>query len=124
VANPEVTDENEFAAESSSEANPSQAAAAASIGPEPAPPCICTEVMSGGNTEKFIAVPIPGWRLGLRAGRTRYTEIYDELRRNVGSSRSVCHRNTCSASTPPDMRDPDNSATQWRKPATNSGCPT
>jgi hypothetical protein len=47
-------------------------------------------VVSGGNTEKFIAVPVPGWRLGLRAGRARHTEIYDELRGHVGSSRSVC----------------------------------
>jgi hypothetical protein len=49
-----VTEENDCAAEPSSSANPSQAAAAASIGPEPAPACINAEFISGGNTKKLI----------------------------------------------------------------------
>ena len=47
-ANPEVTDENDDAADPNSEANPSQAAAASSIGAEPAPVNISTELISGG----------------------------------------------------------------------------
>ena len=56
-ASPEVTDPKEAAAEPNSPANPSQAAAAASIGPDPAPRYIRAELTSGGNTEKFIAHP-------------------------------------------------------------------
>ena len=37
-----------------SAANPSQAAAAACIGPEPAPLKMSAELTSGGNTKKFI----------------------------------------------------------------------
>jgi hypothetical protein len=51
---PEVTDENDCAAELSSADNPSQAAAACSNGPEPAPANISAELVSGGNSEKFI----------------------------------------------------------------------
>ena len=51
---PEVTDLNEAAAEPSSLASPSQAAAAASIGPDPAPANIRPELISGGNTTKVI----------------------------------------------------------------------
>ncbi len=55
AANPEVTDENESAAEPSSLASPSQAVAAANIGLDPAPLNISEELISGGKTEKFIA---------------------------------------------------------------------
>lgn len=48
-AKPEVTDPNELAAERSSLANPVQAVAAASIGPDPAPVSISAELTSGGN---------------------------------------------------------------------------
>ncbi|BBZ37687.1 hypothetical protein MCNS_07500 [Mycobacterium conspicuum] len=50
----ETTDENESAAELSSLPNPAQAAAAVSIGPEPAPEYICVDVTSGGNPAKLI----------------------------------------------------------------------
>lgn len=50
-----MTDENDDAADPSSEANPSHAAAAFSIGAEPAPENIRAELISGANTEKFIA---------------------------------------------------------------------
>src|ERR1700742_3731675 len=49
-AKPEVTAENEDAADPNSDANPSQAAAAASIGSEPTPEKIRKELISGGNT--------------------------------------------------------------------------
>src|SRR6185312_16320697 len=51
---PDVTDPNELAAVPSSPANPSQAAAADSIGPAPAPRWISAELTSGGNTKKFM----------------------------------------------------------------------
>ncbi|BBC64050.1 hypothetical protein MMRN_09460 [Mycobacterium marinum] len=51
----EVTDPNEATAEPSSPANASQAAAAASSGPDPAPEYIRAELISGANTEKIIA---------------------------------------------------------------------
>lgn len=54
VANCEVTAENEAAAEPKSPASPVQADAAANIGPGPAPANISAELISGGNTEKFI----------------------------------------------------------------------
>ena len=50
-----MIDENDDAADPSSEANRSQAAAAFNIGAEPAPENIRAELVSGGNTEKFIA---------------------------------------------------------------------
>ncbi|BBX75171.1 hypothetical protein MSHI_30770 [Mycobacterium shinjukuense] len=53
-AKPAVTDENETAAESSSPAKASHAAAAASIGPDPAPANIRAELISGGKIVKFI----------------------------------------------------------------------
>ena len=53
-ANPDVTDPNDPAAEPNSPANPSQAAAASNIGPGPAPKYIRAELISGGNTRKFI----------------------------------------------------------------------
>ncbi|BBZ40455.1 hypothetical protein MCNS_35180 [Mycobacterium conspicuum] len=56
-ARSDVTDANESAAEPNSAASPSHAAAAASVGPEPAPENIRSELISGGNTEKFIAPP-------------------------------------------------------------------
>jgi hypothetical protein len=53
-ANPEVTEENDCAADPNSLASPSQAAAAASIGPEPAPEYINQDVVSGAATKKLI----------------------------------------------------------------------
>jgi hypothetical protein len=50
-----VIAENDDAAEDNSSANPFQAAAAASMGAEPAPENIRAELTSGANTEKFIA---------------------------------------------------------------------
>jgi hypothetical protein len=47
---------NEAAAEPKSAASPSQDAAAANIGVEPAPLNNCAELISGGNTEKFMIV--------------------------------------------------------------------
>ncbi|AGL31018.1 Uncharacterised protein [Mycobacterium tuberculosis] len=61
VANCEVTAENEAAAEPKSPASPVQADAAANIGPGPAPANISAELISGGNTEKFITtIPSAG----------------------------------------------------------------
>ncbi len=54
-----VADENEFAAWPNSAASPSQAAAAASVGPEPAPANINAELTSGGNTRKLITPSLP-----------------------------------------------------------------
>ena len=48
----ETTARYDVAAEPNSAANPSQAAAAATIGPEPAPAYIRPEFTSGGNTPK------------------------------------------------------------------------
>jgi hypothetical protein len=56
--NPDVTDENDDAADPNSEANPSQAAAALNMGAEPAPENIRAELISGANTEKFIATSL------------------------------------------------------------------
>jgi hypothetical protein len=50
-ASPEVTEPNESAADANSEASPSQATAASSIGPDPAPTNIRKELISGGKTE-------------------------------------------------------------------------
>jgi hypothetical protein len=47
---PEVTAENDSAADPNSAANPSQAAAASNIGADPAPEYINNELISGGNT--------------------------------------------------------------------------
>jgi hypothetical protein len=58
---PDVTDENDDAADPNSEANASHAAAASNIGPEPAPEKIRAELISGGNTEKFMT-PVPSVR--------------------------------------------------------------
>lgn len=61
MANCEVTAENEAAAEPKSPASPVQADAAANIGPGPAPANISAELISGGNTEKFITtIPSAG----------------------------------------------------------------
>ncbi|GAB7142199.1 hypothetical protein LRC484719_07850 [Mycobacterium riyadhense] len=54
---PEVTEENDAAADPNSDASPSQAAAASSIGAEPAPTNIRNELISGGSTEKFTILP-------------------------------------------------------------------
>jgi hypothetical protein len=63
LASPDVTDPNEAAAEPNSPARPSQAAAADSIGAEPAPENISEELISGGSTEKFItAIPSRGYK--------------------------------------------------------------
>ncbi|CAM4463445.1 PE family protein [Mycobacterium basiliense] len=50
AAKPAVTDPKEVAADPSSAANPSHAAAAVSKGPDPAPLCSSTELISGGST--------------------------------------------------------------------------
>ncbi|BCI90437.1 hypothetical protein NIIDMKKI_56430 [Mycobacterium kansasii] len=52
---PEVTDVNDCAAVPNSSANPSQAAAACSIGADPAPVNMRSELISGGKTKKFIS---------------------------------------------------------------------
>ena len=64
-ASPEVTAENEDAAEPNSADNPSQAAAASSIGAEPAPLNISRELISGGNIGKLTIIgllPVPDRR--------------------------------------------------------------
>ncbi|CAM4206520.1 hypothetical protein MB901379_03949 [Mycobacterium basiliense] len=54
AANPEVSEENDCAAESSSEANVFQPTAASNMGVDPAPANIRAELISGGNTKKLI----------------------------------------------------------------------
>ncbi len=49
LVNPEITDWNDVAAPDRSDANPSQADAAANNGPDPAPANINSELISGGN---------------------------------------------------------------------------
>ena len=51
---PEITDPNDDAAEPNSASNLSQTVANARIGPDPTPANIRAELISGGNTEKFI----------------------------------------------------------------------
>jgi hypothetical protein len=63
LVSPETTDPYEAAVEFSSAANPFQAAAAASIGPEPGPEYILPELTSGGNIAKSIAVSRPSSQL-------------------------------------------------------------
>ncbi|ETW25270.1 hypothetical protein MGAST_03535 [Mycobacterium gastri 'Wayne'] len=58
AARPEVIEENDSAAESSSAANAFQATAASNMGAEPAPEKIRAEFISGGNTKKFMT-PLP-----------------------------------------------------------------
>jgi hypothetical protein len=53
-ANPEVTEENDCAAEPNSVANPSHDAAATSIGAEPGPEYSNDEMISGGDVRKLI----------------------------------------------------------------------
>src|SRR4051794_32902314 len=66
LVSPEITDWYDAAVERSSAANPSQAAAAASIGAEPGPEYIRMELISGGNAPKSIAAspnrPRPRWQ--------------------------------------------------------------
>jgi hypothetical protein len=50
----EITDPWEDAAELNSLASPSQAAVAASIGPDPGPLYIAAELISGGRTAKSV----------------------------------------------------------------------
>jgi hypothetical protein len=57
TARSEVTELNAFAAELNSAPIPSQAAAAANIGPDPGPANTSAELTSGGNTKKFITAP-------------------------------------------------------------------
>ncbi|BBX62340.1 hypothetical protein MSAS_15140 [Mycobacterium saskatchewanense] len=52
LVNPVTTELNDDAAAARSAASPSHAAAAANIGPEPAPPNINAELISGGNHGK------------------------------------------------------------------------
>jgi hypothetical protein len=51
-----VTEENDDDADPNSEANPSQAAAASSMGAEPAPVNIRNELISGANIAKLTTV--------------------------------------------------------------------
>jgi hypothetical protein len=53
---PDTTDLYEAAAEFNSAADPSQAVAAANIGPDPAPVYIRPELISGGNAPKSITI--------------------------------------------------------------------
>jgi hypothetical protein len=62
AARSEVTALNAVAVEFNSAPIPSQADAAASIGPEPAPENISAEFISGGNTKKFITTPFSPYR--------------------------------------------------------------
>jgi hypothetical protein len=59
ILSSEITEPYEVAAECNSVASPSQAAAAASIGPDPGPSYIRPELISGGNTAKSIAAQPP-----------------------------------------------------------------
>ena len=55
------------AADANSAASPSQAADAARIGAEPAPVYISAELISGGNTAKFMSpVPSSSWHRNRR----------------------------------------------------------
>jgi hypothetical protein len=56
-ARSEVTELKPLAAELNSLPIPSQAVAAANIGPEPGPSSSSTELTSGGHTKKFITAP-------------------------------------------------------------------
>jgi len=56
LANPETTDRNDEAAADKSDANPSQADAAISNGPGPAPPKINAELISGGKSAKSATI--------------------------------------------------------------------
>jgi hypothetical protein len=70
--NPDNTDRYEAAAELNSAPNPSQAAAAAHIGTDPAPAYILPELISGGNAAKSISLAnhlIGHDRLGGMRGR-------------------------------------------------------
>ncbi|BBX75973.1 hypothetical protein MSHI_38790 [Mycobacterium shinjukuense] len=53
-----VTEENDDAAVPNSAASPSQAAAALSMGADPAPRYIRNELISGGNTEKLAMMDL------------------------------------------------------------------
>lgn len=64
----DVTELNDSAADANSAASPSQARAAANIGPDPAPEKICAEVISGGKIEKFIEPPWISGPPNLRCG--------------------------------------------------------
>src|ERR1700741_260458 len=67
LVSPETTEPYEDAAEYNSSARPSQAAAAVSSGPGPAPAYIRAELISGGNNPKSIASmpgPITRWLCG------------------------------------------------------------
>jgi len=67
----EVTAAKDSAAELNSADNPSQAPAAESIGPEPAPESINKEVISGGAVRMLIAVlPLGRETTSAKAGRT------------------------------------------------------
>jgi hypothetical protein len=83
----EVTEPNEEAAELSSEDNPSQAAAAASIGAEPAPENIRAELISGGITKKLMAADL----LPLSPARPRRALTNDVVTSRRGR-RSLWHR--------------------------------
>jgi hypothetical protein len=52
LASPDTTESNDDADPASSDANPSQAAAAVNNGPDPAPANINAELISGGNHGK------------------------------------------------------------------------
>jgi hypothetical protein len=74
-----VTDVNEDAAEDNSAASPRRAVAAVSIGADPAPANIRTELISGGNARKLILSPI-------RAGHRMYRELRANIRVSVNYS--------------------------------------
>jgi hypothetical protein len=59
LVSPDTTDPYELAAEYNSAASASQAAPAASIGPDPGPAYICAELISGGRIAKSIAAQLP-----------------------------------------------------------------
>ncbi len=58
LTKPDVTVSKDAAADANSSAKPSQAAAAASIGSDPAPENINAELISGGSTKKLMVRPL------------------------------------------------------------------
>ncbi|GLD02845.1 hypothetical protein Mkiyose1088_47110 [Mycobacterium kiyosense] len=59
AVSPDVNAPKDVAAESSSPARPSQAAAASNIGIDPAPENIRSELISGGSNENVISTFLP-----------------------------------------------------------------
>ncbi|AGC62174.1 hypothetical protein MULP_02319 [Mycobacterium liflandii 128FXT] len=94
LASPAVTDDNEDAATCSSSARLPHAAAASSIDVDPAPENSRSELISGGNTEKFIAsVRSRPQHLRCRPPpRTydRYRPIHPANRAHLAGARLTC----------------------------------